>query len=98
MITLERRGVGDTSMRQAHDAMISQVREQIRQRGWYLRLPRAGGGSSFSSGTKVACLGIVGFWVFGGLLGGTALGAATGGLGRAVDDRDSGRDRPGRDR
>ncbi|WP_020384726.1 DUF2207 domain-containing protein [Kribbella catacumbae] len=84
VVVLERGAVGDTSMRQAHDAMIGQVREQIKQRGWYLRLPRAGGGSSFSSGTKIACLGMVGIWVFGGLLGGTVIGAATGGLGRAV--------------
>ncbi|GAA1571417.1 DUF2207 domain-containing protein [Kribbella sancticallisti] len=83
-IVLERRPTGDTSMRQAHDAMVRQLREQIRQRGWYVRMPRAGGGSSFTSGFKLACLGIIGFWVFGAGIAGTAIGAATGGLGRAA--------------
>ncbi|MDX6262900.1 MAG: hypothetical protein QOH84_4588, partial [Kribbellaceae bacterium] len=83
-IVLERRPTGDTSMRQAHDAMIAQLREQIKQREWYVRMPRAGGGSAVSGGARVACLGILGTWVFGGLIGGTAIGAATGGLGRAL--------------
>jgi hypothetical protein len=83
-IILERRPVGDTSMRQAHDAMIGAVREQIRQRQWYLRMPRAGGGSSFASGARCACLAMVGIWVFGAGIAGTAIGAATGGLGRAA--------------
>lgn len=83
-IELERRPTGDTSMREAHDAMIVQLREQIKQRGWYVRMPRAGGGSSFATGTKVACLGMVGIWVFGAGIAGTAIGAATGGLGRAA--------------
>ncbi|MDX6280413.1 MAG: hypothetical protein QOH03_1484 [Kribbellaceae bacterium] len=83
-IVLERRPTGDTSMRQAHDAMIAQLREQIKQRNWYVRMPRAGGGSAVSGGARVACLGILGTWVFGGLIGGTAIGAATGGIGRAL--------------
>ncbi|WP_328323992.1 DUF2207 domain-containing protein [Kribbella sp. NBC_00382] len=83
-IVLERRPTGDTSMRQAHDAMIAQLRQQIKQRNWYVRMPRAGGGSAVSGGARVACLGIIGTWVFGGLIGGTAIGAATGGLGRAL--------------
>jgi uncharacterized membrane protein YgcG len=83
-ITLERRPVGDTSMRQAHDAMIVALREQIRQRQWYLRMPRAGGGSSFASGARVACLGMVAIWVVGAGIAGTAIGAATGGFGRAA--------------
>ncbi|QNE17426.1 DUF2207 domain-containing protein [Kribbella qitaiheensis] len=83
-ITLERRPVGDTSMRQAHDAMIAALREQVKQRQWYLRMPRAGGGSSFKSGARVACLGLIGTWVFGFGIAGTAIGAATGGLGRAL--------------
>ncbi|MEV8371346.1 DUF2207 domain-containing protein [Kribbella sp. NPDC056861] len=83
-IVLERRPTGDTSMRQAHDAMIAQLREQIRQRGWYVRMPRAGGGSSFASGAKIACMGMIGIWFFGAGLAGTVIGAATGGLGRAV--------------
>ncbi|MDX6251880.1 MAG: hypothetical protein QOF10_5240 [Kribbellaceae bacterium] len=83
-IILERRPVGDTSMRQAHDAMIGALREQIRQRQWYLRMPRAGGGSSFASGARCACLAMVGIWVFGAGIAGTAIGAATGGLGRAA--------------
>jgi hypothetical protein len=83
-ITLERRPVGDTSMRHAHDAMIGALREQIRQRQWYLRMPRAGGGSSFASGARCACLAMVGIWVLGAGIAGTAIGAATGGLGRAA--------------
>jgi uncharacterized membrane protein len=71
-------------MRQAHDAMIGALREQIRQRQWYLRMPRAGGGSSFASGARCACLAMVGIWVFGAGIAGTAIGAATGGLGRAA--------------
>jgi uncharacterized membrane protein len=71
-------------MRQAHEAMIRQLREQIRQRGWYVRMPRAGGGSSFGAGAKIACLGMIGIWVFGAGLAGTVIGAATGGLGRAA--------------
>ena len=83
-ITLERRPTGDTSMRQAHDAMIDALRQQIKQRNWYLRMPRAGGGSSFASGARIACLAMVGIWVFGAGIAGTAIGAATGGLGRAA--------------
>ncbi|WBQ01875.1 DUF2207 domain-containing protein [Kribbella sp. CA-293567] len=83
-IVLERRPTGDTSMRQAHDAMVAQLREQIRQRGWYVRMPRAGGGSSFAAGAKIACLGMIGIWFFGAGLAGTVIGAATGGLGRAA--------------
>jgi uncharacterized membrane protein YgcG len=83
-ITLERRPTGDTSMRKAHDAMIAALRQQIQARQWYLRLPRAGGGSSFASGARLACFGIVVVWVFGAGFAGTAIGAATGGPGRAV--------------
>lgn len=83
-IVLERRPTGDTSMRQAHDAMIGQLRQQIQQRQWYLRMPRAGGGSSFASGARCACIAMVGFWVFGAGFAGTAIAAATGGLGRAA--------------
>jgi len=83
-ITLERRPTGDTSMRQAHDAMIEALRQQIKARNWYLRMPRAGGGSSFASGARCACLAMVGIWVFGAGIAGTAIGAATGGLGRAM--------------
>jgi uncharacterized membrane protein YgcG len=83
-ITLERRPTGDTSMRTAHDAMIAALRQQIQARQWYLRMPRVGGGSSFAGGARCACLAMVGFWVFGAGLAGTAVGAATGGLGRAA--------------
>ncbi|HEU4947105.1 MAG TPA: DUF2207 domain-containing protein [Kribbella sp.] len=83
-ITLERRPVGDTSMREAHDAMIAALRQQIQARQWYLRLPRAGGGTSFAGGARCACLAMIGIWVFGAGLAGTAIGAATGGLGRAA--------------
>jgi hypothetical protein len=83
-IVLERRPTGDTSMRQAHEAMIAQLREQIRQRGWYVRMPRAGGGSSFATGAKIACMGMIGIWFFGAGVAGTAIAAATGGIGRAA--------------
>ena len=53
-ITLERRPVGDHSMRRAHVGMISALRGQIKQRGWYLRMPWRGGGSVFASGTWCA--------------------------------------------
>jgi hypothetical protein len=83
-ITLERRPVGDTSMRRAHDAMIAALRQQIRARQWYLRLPWAGGGSSFAGGARIACLALVALWVGGFGVFGTLVGAATGGPGRAV--------------
>jgi hypothetical protein len=83
-ITLERRPVGDTSMRRAHDLMIAALRKQVRDRQWYLRLPRAGGGSSFASGARIACFGMIAIWVFGAGIAGTAIGAATGGPGRAA--------------
>jgi uncharacterized membrane protein len=31
--------VGDTAMRQAHDLMVAQVRRQVAEHGWYLKLP-----------------------------------------------------------
>ena len=83
-ITLERRPTGDTSMRTAHTAMIDALRQQIKARNWYLRMPRAGGGSSFPSGFPCACMAMIGLWVFGAGIAGTAVGAATGGLGRAA--------------
>jgi uncharacterized membrane protein YgcG len=83
-ITLERRPVGDHSMRRAHDGMIAALRDQVKQRGWYVRMPGRSGGSVFASGTGCACLSLVAIGVVGlGLMGAIA-GAATGGLGRAV--------------
>ncbi|TWD84289.1 putative membrane protein DUF2207 [Kribbella amoyensis] len=82
-ITLERRPTGDTTMRKAHDGMIAALRDQIKARDWYVRMPRAGGGS-VRSAFPIACMAIVGIWVFGAGIFGTAVGAATGGLGRAM--------------
>ena len=83
-IALERRGVGDTSMRQAHDAMINQLREQIKQRNWYVRLPRAGGGSSVGGGALGGCLAVVALAVVGSGVVGTGVSAAAGNIGRAI--------------
>ena len=83
-VVLRRAPVGDKTMRRAHDGMIAALREQVKQRGWYLRMPRQGGGSVFRSGFGCACMAIIGIWVFGAGLMGTAVAAATGGLGRAV--------------
>ena len=83
-ITLERRGVGDHSMRQAHTGMINALREQIKQRQWFSRMPRRGGGSVFKNGTGCACIGMIAIWVFGAGLAGTVTAATTGGLGRGL--------------
>jgi uncharacterized membrane protein YgcG len=83
-VVLERGAVGDHTMRKAHDGMIEALRDQVKQRGWYLRMPRAGGGSVFKSGTGCACMSMIAIWVFGAGLAGIVTGAATGGLGRAV--------------
>jgi uncharacterized membrane protein YgcG len=83
-VPLRRGAVGDHTMRRAHDGMIRALRDQVKQRGWYLRMPRAGGGSAFKNGTGCACMGMIAIWVFGAGLAGTITGAATGGLGRAV--------------
>ncbi|ONI69048.1 hypothetical protein BWI15_20610 [Kribbella sp. ALI-6-A] len=83
-ITLERRKTGDNSMRRAHDAMISALREQIRARQWYTRMPWAARGKQLSGVFPCACIAMVGLWIFGAGAIGTVIGAATGGLGRAV--------------
>ena len=83
-VRLRRGAVGDQTMRRAHDGMIAALRDQVKQRGWYLRMPRAGGGSVFKSGTGCACMGMIGIWVFGAGLAGTITGAATGGPGRGI--------------
>jgi len=83
-VALRRGAVGDHRMRKAHDGMIAALRDQVKQRGWYLRMPRAGGGSAFKNGFGCACMAMIGIWVFGAGLIGTIAGAATGGLGRAV--------------
>ncbi|WP_405066377.1 DUF2207 domain-containing protein [Kribbella sp. NBC_01510] len=83
-IKLRRGKVGDHRMEQAHDGMIAALRDQVKQRGWYLRMPRAGGGSVFKNGFGCACMGMIAIWVFGAGLAGTITGAATGGLGRGI--------------
>ncbi|GAA2807146.1 DUF2207 domain-containing protein [Kribbella solani] len=78
-VTLERGAVGDHTMRKAHDAMIAALRDQVRQRNWYLRMPRAAGGSLFKNGFRGACLGMVAIWVVGaGLMSTVAAGAGAG--------------------
>ncbi|TDD27323.1 DUF2207 domain-containing protein [Kribbella turkmenica] len=83
-VVLRRGAVGDHTMRRAHDGMVAALRDQVKQRGWYLRMPRRGGGSVFRNGFGCACTAMIGIWVFGAGLMGTIVGAATGGLGRAV--------------
>ncbi|TDW93478.1 putative membrane protein DUF2207 [Kribbella pratensis] len=83
-VQLERGAVGDNTMRNAHNEMIKALRDQVRAREWYLRMPRAGGGSAFKNGFGCACTAMIGIWVVGAGLMGTVVSAATGGLGRAV--------------
>jgi uncharacterized membrane protein YgcG len=83
-VELKRAAVGDQTMRRAHNGMIAALRHQVKQREWYLRMPRAGGGSAFKNGTGCACMSMIVIWVVGAGLMGTVVGAATGGLGRAV--------------
>jgi len=56
----------------------------VKAREWYLRMPRAGGGSAFKNGFGCACMAMIGIWVVGGGIFGTIASAATGGFGRAV--------------
>ncbi|GAA1600021.1 MULTISPECIES: DUF2207 domain-containing protein [Kribbella] len=83
-VVLERGAVGDHTMRNAHDAMIKALRDQVKARQWYLRMPRAAGGSPFKSGFGCACLAMIGIWGVGGGLFGIIGSAATGGAGRAI--------------
>jgi uncharacterized membrane protein YgcG len=83
-VLLRRGAVGDNTMRNAHNAMIKALRDQVKAREWYLRMPRAGGGSAFKNGFGCACMAMIGIWVVGGGIFGTIASAATGGLGRAV--------------
>jgi hypothetical protein len=83
-VVLERGAVGDNTMRHAHNEMIKALRQQVKARQWYQRMPRAGGGSVFKNGFGCACMGIIGIWVVGAGLMGTVASAATGGAGRAV--------------
>ncbi|MFF1822753.1 DUF2207 domain-containing protein [Kribbella sp. NPDC058245] len=86
-VTLERRPVGDTSMAATATAMLNALREQVAARQWYTRLPSkigTRGGSVFKSGTGCACMAMIGIWIFGGGIIGTATAASTGGFGRAV--------------
>ncbi|WP_328999473.1 DUF2207 domain-containing protein [Kribbella sp. NBC_00709] len=83
-VVLERGAVGENAMRTAHTSMITALREQVKQRGWYLRMPRAGGGSVFKNGFGCACMAMIVIWVFGAGFIGTITAAATGGAGRAI--------------
>ncbi|WP_410792350.1 DUF2207 domain-containing protein [Kribbella sp. C-35] len=83
-VLLERGAVGDNTMRNAHNEMIKALRQQVKDRQWYLRMPRAGGGSAFKNGFGCACMAMIGIWVVGAGLMGTVISAATGGFGRAV--------------
>jgi uncharacterized membrane protein YgcG len=83
-ITLERRPTGDNSMRLAHDGMIDALRQQVKARDWYTRMPWAARGKQLSGVFPCACIAMIGIWVFGAGIIGTAVGAATGGLGRAI--------------
>lgn len=83
-VKLERRPTGDNSMRLAHDAMIDALRQQVKARDWYTRMPWAARGKQLSGVFPCACIAMIGIWVFGAGVIGTAIGAATGGLGRAV--------------
>ncbi|HEY3561654.1 MAG TPA: DUF2207 domain-containing protein, partial [Kribbella sp.] len=83
-VVLERGAVGDHTMRHAHDGMIRALRDQVKARQWYLRMPRAGGGSVFKNGFGCACMAMIGIWVVGAGLMGTVASAATGGAGRGV--------------
>lgn len=83
-VVLERGAVGDHTMRRAHDAMIAALREQVKNRQWYLRMPRAGGGSVFKNGFSCACMAMIGIWVVGAGLFGVIGSAATGGAGRGI--------------
>jgi len=82
-VVLRRGAVGDHSMRRAHDGMIKALRDQVKQRQWYLRMPRQlGGGGVTANGC--ACMSMVAIGLAGLGLMGTVAAAATGGLGRAV--------------
>ncbi|TDW22701.1 DUF2207 domain-containing protein [Kribbella kalugense] len=83
-VLLKRGAVGDNTMRTAHTSMITALREQVKQRQWYLRMPRAGGGSVFKNGFGCACMAMIAIWVVGAGFAGTVTAAATGGAGRAV--------------
>lgn len=79
-IPLERRPVGDTSMRQAHDAMIGALRQQIQKQGWYSRMPSGMRGSGMKTrGFAWACGCMAALWAFGGAFMGVIAGIAGGG-------------------
>jgi hypothetical protein len=89
-IALKRRPVGDTSMRNAHDAMIAAVRQQVTAAGYYNRMPsRMRSGGLPSKGFGCAFGAMVALWIGGGILmsGIAAIagaGASSGGGGRIV--------------
>jgi uncharacterized membrane protein YgcG len=83
-VLLKRGAVGDNTMRNAHNEMIKALRDQVKAREWYLRMPRAGGGSAFKNGFGCACMAMIGIWVVGAGGFGIVASAATGGFGRAA--------------
>ena len=80
---LERAAVGEHTMRRAHNEMIKTLRYQVRQRQWYLRMPRQLGSGGVNA-NGCACLSMLAIGMAGVGLMGTVAAAATGGLGRAV--------------
>lgn len=85
-LPLKRRGVGDTSMRSAHDAMIESVRQQVTARGYYTRLPSrmrgnssSGGGGIRGIGPACGCMAVI--WAIGGSGISLVAGIVSGGAG-----------------
>ncbi|TCO51399.1 putative membrane protein DUF2207 [Kribbella antiqua] len=56
-IVLRRAPVGDHSMRRAHDGMLKALKDQVKQRGWYQRLPSAIGKPT--GGIGCGCVGVL---------------------------------------
>jgi hypothetical protein len=56
-ILLRRAPVGNHSMRRAHDGMLKALKEQVKQRGWYQRLPNAIGKPT--GGIGCGCVGML---------------------------------------
>ncbi|MFF0268337.1 DUF2207 domain-containing protein [Kribbella sp. NPDC004536] len=83
-VVLERGAVGDHTRRRAHDAMIAALRQQVRAREWYLRMPRAGGGSAFRNRFGGACTAMIAIWIVGAGLFGIVSSSATGSTGRGI--------------
>jgi uncharacterized membrane protein YgcG len=82
-VALRRGAVGEHTMRRAHNGMIKALRDQVRQRQWYGRMPRQFGSGGVNA-NGCACLSFLAIAMAGVGLMGTVAAAATGGLGRAV--------------